>query len=61
MCGADSLVHVAVYLRVRVATKVSAQNIGVVSSNKLAAEFFHTNRGLGVAFGTNEIHASREN
>ena len=61
MFGADSLICVAMQLKVCVATKVSAKNIGVVGSDKLAAEFFHANRGLGVAFGANEIHASREN
>ena len=61
MSGADSPIDVAFHPLMGVPAKISAQNIGVVGSDKLAAEFFHANRRLGVALGTNEVHAFRKN
>lgn len=60
MCCADSLIDVAFHPFVGVATKISAQNIGIMGSDELAAEFFHPNRCFGVALRTNEMHAFRK-
>ena len=61
MCGADALIDVAFHPAERVAGAICAQNIGIMGSGKLAAEFFHSNRSFGVAFRANEMRAFTKN
>lgn len=58
---ANSLINVAFHPRVGVTGEIAAQNIGIMSSRELVAEFFHPNGGLGISLSTNQMHAFPEN